>query len=135
MNSIMCHTWVVIPITNEQGQIIENRPIRYDMFVLKLFKQIEDYKMLSHAGRGICTEAGEINDCIKKCLDYDQDLNIENLVEELGDMRFYMQAIQNMYGITEKVILQANATKLSIRYKNLTYSDEEAKLRRDKDEK
>jgi len=128
----MCPSWVSVPIKNATGECIGYKPLRYDQFVLKLFKKMSDERMLGHAGRGVCTEAGEINDCLKKHLDYDQELNIANLIEELGDMRFYLQAIQNHYGLTDDVILQANAVKLSVRYRNLEYSDEQARLRNDK---
>ena len=111
---------------------IGEKSMRYDNFVYAIFKQDEHYKMLSHAARGICTEAGEINDTIKRHLDYEKELDIRNLVEELGDLRFYIQAIMNIYGIDEQAILQHNATKLIVRYPNLTYSNEDAVERKDK---
>jgi len=133
MSELMSPSWVSVPIRADgSDEIVGYRPVRYDQFVLALFKKMSEERMLGHAGRGVCTEAGEINDCIKKSLDYDQELNIKNLIEEIGDMRFYLQAIQNMYGLTDAVILQSNASKLSERYMNLRYSDEQAKLRRDK---
>jgi len=132
MSSLMCPSWVSVPLKNNDGESVTFVPIRYDQFVRKLFKIQSDYKMLSHAARGICSEAGEITDCLKKHLDYEQELNITNLIEEIGAMRFYLQAIQNFYGITDDVVLQANAMKLSTRYQNLEYSDEQARLRRDK---
>lgn len=132
MSELMSPSWVTVPMKDVGGNIIERRPIRYDQFVLKLFKKEDDYHMLSHAARGIATESGEIVDCVKRSLDYEQDLNLQNLIEEIGDMRFYLQAIQNMFGITDAVILQHNADKLSERYLNLEYSDGQAKLRRDK---
>lgn len=127
--------WISVPVQNTAGEFVSFRPMRYDLFVLKLFKVTDHEKMVGHAGRGIASEAGEINDCLKKAIDYEQDLNMANLIEEIGDMRFYLQCLQNLYGISDQVILQANATKLSERYRNLEYSDEQAKLRRDKESK
>jgi len=132
MNNLMCPSWVSVPIVGDDGIIVGARPIRYDMFVLALVKKRDFELMLGQATRGIASEAGEINDCVKKHLDYAQEMNMENLIEELGDMRFYLQAIQNLYGISDETVLQANATKLAKRYQNLQYSDEQAKLRRDK---
>ena len=134
MSELMSPSWVAVPIENADGELIASKPIRYDIFVLSLFKKEDTEKMLAHATRGIADEAGEINSCVKKHLDYKQELDLENLIEELGDMRFYMQAIQNLYGISDTVILQANAKKLAKRYKNLEYTDEQAKFRRDKNE-
>jgi NTP pyrophosphatase (non-canonical NTP hydrolase) len=106
--------------------------MRYDKFVYAIFKQDEYYKMLSHAVRGICTEAGEINDAVKKHLDYEKELNLANLIEELGDLRFYMQAIMNMFSLDEQMILQVNAAKLLKRYPSLKYSNADATERKDK---
>jgi uncharacterized protein YabN with tetrapyrrole methylase and pyrophosphatase domain len=41
----------------------------------------------------------------------------KNVVEELGDLRFYIQATQQMYDISEGEVLQFNAHKLAERYK------------------
>lgn len=129
---IMSPSWVSIPIKNEKDETISVRLLRYDHFVLKLWKKMDFDKMLGHAGRGIADEAGEINSCIKKHLDYEQEFNLENLIEEIGDMKFYLMALQNMFGLTDALILQKNAEKLATRYANLEYSDGQAKLRRDK---
>jgi NTP pyrophosphatase (non-canonical NTP hydrolase) len=85
-----------------------------------------------HAVAGVCGEAGELADAIKKELAYRKPIDRENIVEELGDLRFYMRAVQNLYGISDQEVLQKNADKLSTRYKNLTYSDTEAIERADK---
>lgn len=132
MSNVLSAYWINVPIMNEAGEQISSRVIRYDLFVLKLFKVMSFDKMVGHAGRGIAGEAGEINDCLKKYLDYEQELNMENLIEELGDMKFFMQALQNLYDITDQTILQANAYKLAKRYQNLEYSDQAAKDRKDK---
>ncbi len=118
----MCNTFIQTP----------TGIVRYDLFVLKLFKREAHEKMLSHAVRGVCSESGEIADCVKKHLDYEQELDIENLIEEIGDMRFYLQVIQNLFGIDELVILQKNADKLIKRYPGMVYSDEAAAKRADK---
>ena len=43
-----------------------------------------------------------------------------------------MQAVMNLFGVDEQEILQANAEKLSTRYKSLTYTQEAAWAREDK---
>lgn len=106
--------------------------IRYDDFVRRLFKGDTYNEMIHHAKGGVCEEAGEISDVLKRHVTYGRPLNREQLVEELGDIRFYIQAIQNIFNITETEILQSNANKLSTRYRDLTYSSEEALARNDK---
>lgn len=106
--------------------------IRYDQFVRQLFKADTMNQMVNHAALGVCGEAGELADCLKKHIHYNKPLDRKNLVEELGDLRFYIQAVQNLFGITEQEVLQANADKLATRYVGLKYSDTAAILRADK---
>ena len=106
--------------------------IRYDQFVLQLFKADTYREMMYHAVLGVAGEAGELADAIKKHLAYGKELDVENVIEELGDLRFYMQTIQNLLGITEDQVIQANANKLSKRYRGLRYTDAAAISRADK---
>lgn len=86
---------------------------------------------LWHMATGVCTEAGELLDCIKKHICYNQELNLENLVEEVGDILFYLQGIMNPLGISLDLCKIHNIAKLEKRYGD-TYSDEAAKHRADK---
>ena len=106
--------------------------IGYPAFVALLFKQETFRHMVDHARGGICEEAGELSTCLKRHVVYGQDLNKLNLIEELGDLRFFMQAVMNLFGVDEQEILQANADKLSTRYKSLAFSEEAATIRADK---
>lgn len=106
--------------------------VRYDAFVALLFKQQSADLMKLHAALGMCGEAGEAADAIKREVIYGKPPNRENVVEELGDLRFYIQAAMMQYGITEQEVLQQNANKLCVRYKSLRYSDEAAIGRADK---
>ena len=108
------------------------KQVRYDVFVALLFKLQHFDTMQLHAALGVCGEAGELADAIKKHVIYGKPLDRDNMIEELGDLRFYMQAVQNLYQIPEQEILQANANKLAARYKGLTYSNEAAIAREDK---
>lgn len=108
--------------------------VRYDQMVLQLFKADTAPGMLVHAALGIAGEAGELVDAIKKHLIYGKPLDRENVIEELGDLRFYIQAMQNVLGISESDILQHNANKLAKRYRGLRYTDQAAIDRADKKE-
>lgn len=108
-------------------------PIRYNEFVAKLFKLRGTIQQdLEHALIGCAGEVGELCDAIKKFTIYGKQLDVPNVIEELGDLKFYMQAIMNLLQIPEQSVLQANANKLSKRYQNLCYSDAEAINRADK---
>ena len=106
--------------------------IPYPAFVALLFKQESFRHMVDHARGGVCEEAGELSTCLKRHVVQGKPLDRANLVEELGDLRFFMQAVMNLFDVDEQIVLQANAEKLSARYKSLTYTQEAAWNRADK---
>lgn len=87
---------------------------------------------LIHMVLGISGEAGELLDTIKKYAIYGKDLDKENVIEELGDLEFYMEGLRSQLGITREQTLEANIRKLSIRYEGFKYSDQQAQERKDK---
>jgi NTP pyrophosphatase (non-canonical NTP hydrolase) len=87
---------------------------------------------LVHDALGIAGEAGELVDAIKKYVIYNKELDIENVIEELGDLEFYMQDLREKLGITREKTLLHNMEKLSKRYKDFQYSDQQAQDRADK---
>lgn len=119
--------------------------VRYDKFVERLFKVDTHKEMVHHAKGGCCEEAGELSTVLKDVTTYGKPLmSIDkksktpgqtlygSIVEELGDLRFYMQAVMNLYAISEQDMLQHNAQKLQERYAGLVYSDDAAIARADK---
>ena len=109
-----------------------NAEMPYSQFIDKLFKHDTPDMEHMHAALGVAGEAGELADAIKKHVVYGKPLDRANIVEELGDLRFYMQQIMNMHQITEEEVLQGNANKLSKRYPKGGYSNEAAIARADK---
>jgi NTP pyrophosphatase (non-canonical NTP hydrolase) len=92
----------------------------------------EDKVDLIHAIMGISGEAGELLDAIKKAAIYDKPLDRDNVVEELGDLEFYMEQLRQRLGITRDETLKANYEKLQKRYEGFKYSDQAAHARKDK---
>lgn len=86
---------------------------------------------LLHMAIGASGEALEIQEAVKKHVIYEQDLDIENVIEEIGDVLFYLQGIVNILGLDLEEIIQHNIDKLSKRYPS-GYSNESAKTRADK---
>lgn len=120
-------------VTNEAG--ICEKIIEYSDFVEALVKKSEDSKFnLTHMALGIAGEAGELVDAIKKHAVYNKELDRTNVIEELGDLMWYMQGLMNITDITWQEIIQANYYKLAERYKGLVYTDEAAIARADKKE-
>lgn len=86
-----------------------------------------------HMAVGISGEAGELIDAIKKNVIYQKKLDRENVIEELGDLEFYMQGLRDALHITREECLVHNLNKLGKRYEGHKYSDEAAQARADKE--
>ena len=86
---------------------------------------------LLHAAIGICGEASELLDAIKKHVIYGKVLDRANVVEELGDIEFYLQMMRTALGVGVDEITKANVAKLSRRYP-IGYTDQAAIERKDK---
>lgn len=94
---------------------------------------IGDQKVhLIHMVMGVSGESGELLDAIKKFTIYGKDLDRENVIEELGDLEFYLEGIRQSLSITRDETLQANIDKLGKRYHRGVYSDDQAQNRADK---
>ena len=89
---------------------------------------------LMHHVMGACSEAGELLDGIKKSIIYNSPIDRENIIEELGDMEFYMQGLRMELGITREETLEANMIKLVKRYPDYRYTNQRAQDRADKKE-
>ena len=85
-----------------------------------------------HMAVGIAGEAGELLDAVKKAAIYRKPIDRANVVEELGDLEFYMEGLRQGLGITRQEVLDHNIAKLSNRYSSGTYSDKHAQERADK---
>lgn len=92
----------------------------------------QDRCHLLHMAVGVSGEAGELLDAVKKVTIYGKPVDRENVVEELGDLEFYMEGLRQGLGITREETLQANVAKLGARYAAGKYSDKAAIARADK---
>lgn len=114
--------------------------ISHQDMVAKLFKDgnaiiktiTEEQLTRLHAVVGVSGEAGELLDAVKKETMYNKTPDIVNIIEELGDLEFYMEALRSAYGITREQTLEANIAKLAVRYSSGSYSDKQAQDRADK---
>ena len=88
---------------------------------------------LVHMVLGISGEAGELLDAVKKNAIYQKPLDRNNIIEELGDLEFYMEGLRQGLDISRNEVLDHNITKLRKRY-GQSYSNEAAIVRADKSE-
>ena len=89
---------------------------------------------LLHMSMGISGEAGELVDAIKKSVIYCKPIDYDNVIEELGDLEFYLEGLRQGLGVTREQTINANICKLGKRYNGHNYSDQAAKQRADKDD-
>lgn len=102
--------------------------------------ELSDHEIdMLHATLGLSGEAGELLDAVKKRVIYGKPLDIDNVVEEVGDIIFYLQAfqnalstLQNREGLEPRDPLLENISKLLRRYPGGEYSDAAAIARADK---
>jgi len=87
---------------------------------------------LWHHATGCATEAGELLDAAKKVAIYNKPVDRENVIEELGDLEFYMQGLRANLGITREECLAHNIAKLTKRYPKGTFDNADAVARADK---
>ena len=81
----------------------------------------EKCEMWHHASC-IQGEAGELFDAVKKHIIYNKILEVAdltNVIEELGDLEFYMEGLRQAFNVTRQQTLDHNASKLSKRYQFL----------------
>lgn len=87
---------------------------------------------LLHMVVGISGEAGELLDAVKKSCIYRKPIDVNNVIEELGDLEFYLEGLRQGLGISREECLEANIEKLGVRYTGFKYSNEAAHARADK---
>jgi hypothetical protein len=75
-----------------------------------------DFIHLLHAGMGLCTEAGEFMDMLKRHLFYGKPLDFVNATEELGDTAWYMALAIDVIQTTLNEVMTVNINKLKLRY-------------------
>ena len=87
---------------------------------------------LMHSALGLAGEAGEFVDTVKKHLVYGKPLDQENLVEELGDLLWFVALAAETLDVSLSAIATLNIEKLEKRYPE-KYTDELASQRLDKE--
>lgn len=74
---------------------------------------------------GLCGESGEVIDIVKKHHAQGHDLDKEKIIEELGDVCWYIAEIAYVLDVKLEDVFEGNINKLSKRYKN-GFSKEES---------
>ena len=77
---------------------------------------LKDRDLLINSVMGLCGESGEVIDLVKKHVSHGHPLNREKLIDELGDVAWYLAECAEAIGVTLEDVLAHNIEKLKKRY-------------------
>lgn len=101
-----------------------------DLYSLKAIRTLNDLgsfkNNLVHMALGITGEAGEVADVIKKHYAYGKTLDVQHLVEEVGDIMFYLNGLLAEVDVEWSEVLELNIKKLEARYPDLRFNADHA---------
>ena len=95
--------------------------------------ELSKEQILINSAMGLCGEAGEFIDSIKKWYAHGHELDREHLIKELGDVAWYLAEAAEALDITLEEVLEKNIDKLRKRYPE-GFSEENSKNRKDCDD-
>ena len=78
--------------------------------------EIDKKELILNASMGLCGESGEVIDLVKKHLFQGHDLDDERLIEELGDVAWYLAEAATALNVDLSEILEKNIKKLENRF-------------------
>lgn len=76
----------------------------------------EHHGMLINGALGLCGEAGEVADIIKKATFQGHEVDVKHIAEELGDCAWYLAITAAAIGMKLDDVLGMNKAKLRERY-------------------
>ena len=89
----------------------------YQQLVLvTLDKGLDKSQVLTNGVMGLCGEAGECCDIVKKHLFQGHELDKDKLCEELGDVAWYLAVAAHALDVPLEEVLKGNIDKLRKRY-------------------
>lgn len=103
----------------------------FQQLAIRTAKPLSKIENLRHVAYGVTGEAGEFVDALKKHDIYGQALDHANLVEELGDLLWYVALGAETLGVPMDEIASNVIMKLQVRYPE-KYEDALAAERLDK---
>ena len=99
----------------------------YNVLAVRTLNDLGSFKNnLGHMALGITGEAGEVADVIKKHYAYGKTLDVQHLVEEVGDIMFYLNGLLAEVDVEWSEVLELNIKKLEARYPDLRFNADHA---------
>lgn len=99
----------------------------YNASALKTLNNLGTRKdNLMHMAAGLSGEAGEVIDTVKKHFAYGKELDRDHVIEEIGDVVWYLNGLIHFLDSSWEQVLERNIAKLSARYKGEGFTAENA---------
>ena len=117
-----------------QTEIREHDADIYQLDVLKYAPDHNDYlQNVIYAALGMCGEAGEASELIKKYAYHGHTIDAEHLARELGDVLWYVSYIAHLFGYPLGKIMVMNQEKLAKRYPDGKFDADRSRNREEGD--
>ena len=89
----------------------------YQQFAMRtLNPELNQRDVLINGVMGLCGEAGEAIDIVKKHLSQGHELDREKLIKELGDIAWYLAETAYALDVSLEDVMKMNIEKLAARY-------------------
>lgn len=106
----------------------------YQLDVMKYAPDHHDYLLnVTYAAMGMCGEAGEVSELIKKYAYHGHTIDTEHLARELGDVLWYVSYLAHLFGYPLGKIMAVNQEKLAKRYPDGKFDAERSRNRKEGD--
>ena len=124
-------------LARRQGCQTEIREHDADIYQLDVLKYAPDYQHympnVLYAAIGMCGEAGEVSELVKKYAYHGHAMDTEHLARELGDVLWYVSYMAHLFGYPLGKIMAMNQEKLAKRYPDGKFDAERSKNRKEGD--
>ena len=124
-------------LARRQGCQAEIREHDADIYQLDVLKYAPDYRHympnVLYAAIGMCGEAGEVSELVKKYAYHGHAIDTEHLARELGDVLWYVSYMAHLFGYSLGKIMEMNQDKLAKRYPDGKFDEERSRNRKEDD--
>ena len=124
-------------LARRQGCQTEIREHDADIYQLDILKYAPDYQHympnVLYAAIGICGEAGEVSELVKKYAYHGHAIDKDHLARELGDVLWYVSYMAHLFGYSLGEIMEMNQDKLAKRYPDGKFDEERSRNRKEGD--
>ena len=124
-------------LARRQGCQTEIREHDADIYQLDVLKYAPDYQHympnVLYAAIGMCGEAGEVSELVKKYAYHGHAMDTEHLARELGDVLWYVSYMADLFGYSLGEIMEMNQDKLAKRYPDGKFDAERSRNRKEGD--